>query len=280
VFKVMQLLKRRPGMTLEEFIERYESEHVPLAEKNITTLRRYARHYLHPTSHVIATDDEVREPEYDVITELWYDDRESYERSQEGLRAKPDVIAAVVADEERLFDRARSRTVYVEEHVSDIGREDDPGRTLRRLADKDEIVDLVHRYSFLVDHRRPEELMELFTDDCVVDYGPGVGEPTRSKAEFRAMFGGTREATESRPVFVATSHHNANVLVTFEGDERATVVTSLYAWHHTSTGERPELWGAYHDVVVRTAGGWKFASRQLRIAGNQGWDVAWHPLLP
>jgi hypothetical protein len=277
VFKVMELLKRRPGMTLEEFIQRYESEHVPLAEKNIMTLRRYARRYLYPTSHVIATDDEVREPEYDVVTELWYDDRASFERSQERLRAKPDLIAAVVADEEHLFDRARSRIVYVEEHISDIGPAD-PERVVQRLADKDEIVDLVHRYSFLVDHKRPDELMELFTDDCVVDYGPGVGEPTRSKAEFRAMFGGDREATENRPFFIATSHHNANVLVTFESDDRATVVASLYAWHHTSAGERPQLWGAYHDVVVRTAGGWKFASRQLRIAGAEGWEIAWHPL--
>ena len=43
---------------------------------------------------------------------------------------------------------------------------------VRRLLDKDEIVDLVHRYSYCVDHRLYDEVAELFTDDCVVDYGP------------------------------------------------------------------------------------------------------------
>ena len=43
---------------------------------------------------------------------------------------------------------------------------------LRRLLDKDEIVDLVHRYSYCVDHRLYDEVAALFTEDCVVDYGP------------------------------------------------------------------------------------------------------------
>jgi hypothetical protein len=73
-----------------------------------------------------------------------------------------------------------------------------------------------------------------------------------------------------------TSHHNANVLVTFEDDDRAVVLTSLYAWHLTYEGGTPRVWGYYHDVAVRTADGWRLAERQLRVAGNQ--DVQWHPL--
>ena len=48
----------------------------------------------------------------------------------------------------------------------------DEQAALRRLVDKDEIVDLVHRYSYGVDHRLYDEVAELFTEDCVVDYGP------------------------------------------------------------------------------------------------------------
>ena len=33
MFKVMALLKRKPGLSLEEFIERYEGEHVPFVMK-------------------------------------------------------------------------------------------------------------------------------------------------------------------------------------------------------------------------------------------------------
>jgi ketosteroid isomerase-like protein len=281
MFKVMMLLKRKPGLSLEEFVQRYESEHVPAVEQHASHMRYYARHYLHPGSHVVHGDI-VQEPEYDVITELWYDDRRAFEAQQQSLRERPDAVAAVAADEETVFDRTKSRTVYVEDHVSNLGATmDEAGqRAVRRLHDKDQIVDLVHRYSYLVDHKQPDELMELFTEDCVVDYGPGLGPPVRGRAAFRGMFGANAGSSEQRPGFAVTSHHNANVLVDFDDDDRASVRTSLYAWHRTTAGETPRIWGYYHDVVVRTPEGWRFSSRQLRVAGNEGWDIAWHPLHP
>jgi hypothetical protein len=276
------LLKRRPGLSMEEFVERYETLHVPLAERNATSLRHYARHYLHPGSHVMF-GDEVLEPEYDVITELWYDDRAALDGQQEWLRAQPDRVAAIIADEETLFDRTKSRFVFVEDRVSNLpgeGAMNDSERSLRRLVDKDEIVDLVHRYSYYVDHRMHDEIAALFTEDCVVDYGPGIAPPLRGRAAVRAMFGGNREPTEARPGFAATSHQNANVLVTFDGDDRATVHTSLYAWHRTTDDATPRVWGYYDDVAVRTHDGWRLAERRLRVAGHQDWPVEWHPLLP
>jgi len=211
MFKVMILLKRKPGLSLEEFIKRYEGEHVPLAERHTTSLQGYIRHYLNPASHVVQ-GDVIEEPEYDVITELWYQDRAAFEQQQKSLRRRPEAIAAVIADEEALFDRTKSRTVYVDDHVSVLGgsMEDDLARSLRQLFDKDEIVDLVHRYSYYVDHRLYDELAELFTEDCVVDYGPGVAPPVRGRAAFRKMFGLPGGG------FAATSHHNANVFVTFD----------------------------------------------------------------
>ena len=110
----------------------------------------------------------------------------------------------------------------------------DEHRALQRLVDKDEIVDLVHRYSYCVDHRLYDEVAELFTEDCVVDYGPGVP-PVRSRAGLRQMLGHPEAG------FAATSHHNANVLVTFEDDDRAAVRTSLYAWHRLADGTTPQL---------------------------------------
>jgi hypothetical protein len=279
MLKVMMLMKRKPGLSMTEFIERYESVHVPLAEKHATKIKHYERHYLHPGSHVMF-GDEVAEPEYDVITELWYDDMAALAEQQDGLRSQPEVVATVIADEELLFDRTKSRLVYVEDRVSDLS----PGRTppgldpaVQRLLDKDEIIDLVHRYSFLVDHRLHDELMELFTEDCVVDYGPGIGPPVHGRNAFRAMFGSGAPPTDTRPGFVVTSHHNANVLVTFDDDDRASVRTSVYAWHLTTAGVTPRIWGYYHDVAVRTPEGWRLAQRQLRVAGDEGWSIEWHP---
>ena len=280
MLKVMLLMKRKPGLSLADFIERYETHHVPQVEQHATSMRRYERHYLHPGGHVMF-GDEVMEPEYDVITELWYDDMDSFTAQQDGLRQRPDLVAEVIADEESLFDRSKSRLVFVEDRASNVPTEPmaDPARALRRLVDKDEIVDLVHRYSYFVDHKLHDEIAQLFTEDCIVDYGPGLAPPVHGRRAFRAMFGSGAAPTEARPGFMATSHHNANVLVTFETDDRAIVRTSLYAWHRTSQDTTPRVWGYYHDVAVRNPDGWRLAERQLRVAGSENWDVEWHPLL-
>jgi uncharacterized protein (TIGR02118 family) len=280
MLKVMLLMKRKPGLSLAEFIEHYESVHVPLAEKRARGLLHYERHYLHPSPKDLY-GNEVGEPEYDVLTELWYEDRQAFEKAHSGLQRYPERIADIVADEERLFDRAKSRVVFVEDRISDLGvraRRVDLEHDVRRLVDKSAIVDLVHRYSHCVDHRLHDELMELFTEDCVVDYGPGVGPPVHGRGALRAMFGGGDGRDGAKRGFVATSHHNANVLVTFETDDRASVRTSVYAWHQTPQGATPQIWGCYHDVAVRTAGGWRLAERQLRVAGSEQWPGEWHPL--
>ena len=132
----------------------------------------------------------------------------------------------------------------------------DERSALQRLVDKDSIQDLVNEYSFRVDHRRYDDVAELFTSDCVVDFGP-LTPPVRSRSELRRLLG------DPRGQFEATSHHNANVLVTFESDDRAMVRASVYAWHRQADGTTPKLWGYYHDSVVRTPDGWRFASRAL-----------------
>jgi hypothetical protein len=30
---------------------------------------------------------------------------------------------------------------------------------------------------------------------------------------------------------------------------------------------------------VRTPEGWRFARRQLRVAGSENWDIEWHPII-
>jgi ketosteroid isomerase-like protein len=145
----------------------------------------------------------------------------------------------------------------------------DEQNALRRLLDKDSIVDLVHRYSYCVDHRLYDEVVNLFTEDCTVDYGP-VGPPVRTRAALRRMFGHLDGA------FKATSHHNANVLVTFEDDDSAKVRTSVYAWHEQADGVTPRLWGYYHDSVVRNPEGWRIETRQLRVLGVEDWHSKWH----
>jgi SnoaL-like protein len=145
----------------------------------------------------------------------------------------------------------------------------DDAAVIERLVAKDEIVDLIHRYSYCVDHGLYDEVAGLFTEDCVVDYGPEY-RTLRSRADLRRMFGTPGGG------FAATSHHNANILVTFEDLDHAFVRTSVYAWHQRSDGTTPRLWGYYHDSVVRLPGGWQIAKRQLRTLGTEDWNVEMH----
>ncbi len=150
--------------------------------------------------------------------------------------------------------------------------ESDRATSIRQLIDKDQIIDLVHRYSYCVDHRLFDEVVALFTEDCVVDYGPGIA-PARSKADLRRMLGHPGGG------YAATSHHNANVLVTFDDIDHASVRTSVYAWHKRSDGGSPRVWGYYHDAVVRLSEGWRIARRQLRVLGSEDWPMEMHPAI-
>ncbi|MBL7501500.1 EthD domain-containing protein [Frankia sp. CNm7] len=120
MIKVIMLLKRKPGLSLAEFVEHYENVHVPLVEKLATRARRYERHFLHPMGNVVAGGDPL-EPEYDVVTEIWYDDLAAFTDEKRDARQHPELVAAVIADEKVLFDRAKTRFAFAEDRVSTLG---------------------------------------------------------------------------------------------------------------------------------------------------------------
>jgi SnoaL-like domain len=155
---------------------------------------------------------------------------------------------------------------------------------VQRLADKDEIRELVYAYSFHADHNHPEELAELFVEDCDLDYGEGNSGRFAGRdhllAWVRESLGGTKgaELNASPLRLVGTSHHNADVRIAFEDDDHATGTVSVYAWHRMLGAPDAEVWGYYFDGYVRTDQGWRFAGRTLRVAGQEGFDVAWNPI--
>ena len=202
-------------------------------------------------------------------------------------------VGALEAPRGVLRPRVRRRAVVVEHHcLLPVGRaqcHQGPGRggtvldaakqgglmdreyadAIARLIDKDQIIDLVHEYSYCVDHELYDDVVELFTEDCTVDYGSAP--PVHSRASLRRMF------EHSGGGFAATSHHNANVLVSFDDVDHASVRTSVYAWHKRSDGGAPQLWGYYHDTVVHRPEGWRIANRKLTVLGVHDWDAEWHP---
>ena len=145
--------------------------------------------------------------------------------------------------------------------------DDDVEAAVRQLIDKDQIIDLVHRYSYCVDHRLYDEVVELFTEDCVVDYGPGIAMLVRSRSRLRQMFGHPSGG------FAATSHHNANVLVTFEDLDHASVRSSVYAWHQWKVGALPTPLGLLPRLGRAPSRGMAYRPATASDAWGRGLEV-------
>ncbi len=111
---VVTLLKRREGMSKQDFITYYETRHRKIGEQVLAGYAtRYARRFLHPMDGV------DQEHDADVVTEVDFPDEATRDACFTAM-GEPAVMAAIVADEEKLFDRSRIRTFSVEARESDL----------------------------------------------------------------------------------------------------------------------------------------------------------------
>lgn len=117
MFKVMVMIKRKPGMSMEDFIAYYEDHHAPLGASKVPNLKRYVRHFIRPYGNEVYGAD--AEPPYDVLTEIWFDDEADFERGMAYL-TEPGTAAIIGADEENLFDKASIRFMLMEDHETDL----------------------------------------------------------------------------------------------------------------------------------------------------------------
>lgn len=118
-YKILLFMKRRPGMTMQAFEDYYENHHVPLAMKYSAGIVRYVRRYLSPQPNPeTGASDELQ---FDVITELWFDDEATFLGTVKYLATSvmPDEI---VADEKRLFDRPTMRMATIVERESTMSK--------------------------------------------------------------------------------------------------------------------------------------------------------------
>ncbi|MEH6797614.1 MAG: nuclear transport factor 2 family protein [Rhodococcus sp. (in: high G+C Gram-positive bacteria)] len=134
---------------------------------------------------------------------------------------------------------------------------------LAKLVESAKIERVLFEYAYNLDMNRPDDLVELFTEDCYISYGPTFG------AEGRAAYRETLDGIGT--FFTATSHHVSNVVIDFGADLTSAKVRSvLYAWHsYTKEGKADGyFFGQYHDEFVLDAEhGWRFARRELRASG-------------
>lgn len=117
--RFISLLKRRDGMTLEQFRDYYENHHSKLlgalGREHRSAAVCYTRTYLRPALHPI--EQPTAGVDYDVIMELVYPDRASLDADMTFL-GSDGIRSAFAEDEDRLFDRQYSRCYIVDEEFS------------------------------------------------------------------------------------------------------------------------------------------------------------------
>src|SRR5258706_6573594 len=99
-------------MSLADFRDYYENTHVRVCSRYAKNLSRYVRRYVTPLPNSVTGNAE--ELDFDVVTELWYQDRAMFEKVLE-YAGRGVLPADVIADEERVFDRTRIRYASVVE---------------------------------------------------------------------------------------------------------------------------------------------------------------------
>ncbi len=100
--KAIYLIRRKPGMSREDFHRYWREVHGTIAAR-IPGMRRYVQ--CHAIANPSATDDD-----YDGAAEAWFDDMEAVARAV----ASPE-YAAAREDEGRFIDLERTTLIFTEE---------------------------------------------------------------------------------------------------------------------------------------------------------------------
>lgn len=114
MFKILAFAKRRKNMSMDDFIAYYETHH-RLMIQYLPGVRRYMRRFASPLSMPTGRD----ELDFDVVIEMWFDDRDAYDEAYLQLRHS-ELSSLIRADEFRLFELGSIMSVSVQEYESDM----------------------------------------------------------------------------------------------------------------------------------------------------------------
>jgi hypothetical protein len=118
VFKLIALVRRKPGISKEEFKAYYETHHSKLGEKHLPPYCiKYMRRYMEPIASPMKPG-QAPGPDYDCMVEFWFPDEAQYRAFEASVAAKAEDVKLIVEDEEKFVDRMSTYRYTVEERVS------------------------------------------------------------------------------------------------------------------------------------------------------------------
>ena len=117
--KLIALIKAKPELSREQFIDYYESNHAPLVRRLLPMISAYRRNY------TTDADWHSEHPmfDYNVVTELWFDDQSALDAFYTRIR-DPAVLAQIRADEANFLQSKATRMFEVEEHPHERGSDE------------------------------------------------------------------------------------------------------------------------------------------------------------
>lgn len=117
MIKIISLVKRKAGMSFQEFKNYYEDTHSKLGERFLPPYCvKYLRRYVVESVHH-HTGGETPEVDHDCIVEMWFPDEEALAAFRASV-ADPELVKLIRQDEDRFVDHSKTRRYRVEEHLS------------------------------------------------------------------------------------------------------------------------------------------------------------------
>jgi len=141
-------------------------------------------------------------------------------------------------------------------------------KRLKALEDKQAIIELKSRYFQGLDHRKPEEVRDIFDpEQATIDFGEW------GRFEHRDDFIKVFIADECRPEVIDT-HHGHNFRVTLTGENTATAIIDLYHAQVRTEQGTFTIEGAYYlDEYVRHGGRWWCKKLVFRIISEVAYEA-------
>lgn len=258
MYKCIALLRQRPDISREAFVDYYENRHSVLIRQLLPGILDYRRNYVDREGAFVFPG--AQPMDFDVVTELRFADRAAYDRFT-AKAAEPDIANQIARDEENLFDRSATRMFVVEEKASPMG---DNSTRLAAMLDEREVIRGLSRFARMIDGKHWDRIGDIFAADVVFDYGSGEDEHglaalTANMRRFLDGCGGTQ-------------HLIGSILVDVDGD-RATSRAYVQARHQRvddAAGPIFDSNGEYVDQWERRPEGWRIVRRDALWATHTG----------
>ena len=118
VAKMIVMFKRKAGLTMEQFIDYYETRHVPLILSISSRCSAYKRNYVRDAFLKAHAEGAATNPDPDVVTEIHFRTQADFDSFLADCNKQNDVI---VRDEQNFVDRSTIRGYVVSETSSGLG---------------------------------------------------------------------------------------------------------------------------------------------------------------